>query len=374
MPNKRRGIRLCITCNLIFFILILLFACAEKKQTEIALRWSNQRVVGVSIPKNLHTGNFDSLEKIVSVRLLKKGESIAMMGNYKLERGAMIFEPLIPFTSGLHYVVLVDDRIVKEIVIPMADPGEPPVLLTIYPTQDTVPENLLKLYLHFSKPMREGESARYLTLLKNDSDTLPGVFLDLQPELWNSDRTMLTVWLDPGRIKRGLQPNQQWGAPLRSGEHYTLVVSDHWKDIQGTALTQSYFKKLIATVRDSLPPDPMTWTIRTPAPDTKKELCINMKSTLDYSLLNSALAIVDEQEKIILGTWTIGNKERSVSFIPHEPWIAGKYQLQVETRLEDLAGNNINRPFDVDLRTNSKLAAAAKSISLPFEVSKDLRN
>ena len=79
--------------------------------------------------------------------------------------------------------------------------------MAIYPTQDTVPENLLKIYLQFSKPMREGQALRHIELLKNNRDTLPGVFLDLQPELWNVDRTTLTVWLDPGRIKRDLQPN-----------------------------------------------------------------------------------------------------------------------------------------------------------------------
>ena len=179
---------------------------------------------------------------------------------------------------------------------------------------------------------------------------------------------MLTVWLDPGRIKRGLRPNLRWGAPLRRGDHYTLVVSDHWRDLQGTALTKSYFKKLIATDRDSLPPDPMTWTIHPPAHDTRKELTIDVKSTLDYSLLTSSLLVINETGKIISGKWQVGKDERNVSFIPDEPWMEGRYQLQVETRLEDLAGNNVNRPFDVDLKAKPKEAVSAKTISLPFEI------
>jgi len=157
-------------------MVILLIACAEKKRAKIELRWNNQRAIGISIPKNLLTGNFDSLEKIVSIRLVKEGESIAMLGNYKLDREEIIFEPIIPFTPGLHYEILVNDRIVKEIIIPEADPAEAPVLVAIYPTQDTVPENLLKIYLQFSKPMREGDAVRNITLLKNDRDTLQVLF------------------------------------------------------------------------------------------------------------------------------------------------------------------------------------------------------
>ena len=77
-----------------------------------------------------------------------------------------------------------------------------------------MPENLLKIYLRFSHPMREGQSDKYISLIKNGKDTLPDVFLNLQPELWNEDRTVLTVWLDPGRIKRDLQPNLKLGNPL----------------------------------------------------------------------------------------------------------------------------------------------------------------
>ena len=43
-----------------------------------------------------------------------------------------------------------------------------------------------------------------------------GTFLDLQPELWNAEGTVLTLWLDPGRIKRDLIPNKELGIPLKA--------------------------------------------------------------------------------------------------------------------------------------------------------------
>jgi hypothetical protein len=185
--------------------------------------------------------------------------------------------------------------------------------------------------------------------------------------LWNADGTLLTLWLDPGRIKRGLHPNRELGAPLMKGEHYTLIVSDQWKDIQGIALSKPYFKKMVATSRDSLRPDPHAWAVDAPQGGTRNALIVDLKSPLDYSLLNSALAVIDERTATILGTWQVGEKERSVLFIPDSNWAKGTYQLQIETRLEDLAGNNINRPFEVDLKTQTS-RPAEKVVSISFIV------
>jgi len=370
----KKWIRLCVTFNLIFFALLSLLNCEKKKSDEIRLLWKNEQVTGISISKSLLKGNDDSPEKRITVCLAKDGSPTAMLGNYKLEGNEVIFEPLIPFTPGLRYEVLVDNKVVEEIKIALMDAREAPVLLTIYPTQDTIPENLLKIYLQFSKRMREGESVNYIQLLRNDLDTLSDVFLNLQPELWNEDRTMLTVWLDPGRIKRGLQPNLKLGAPLKNGEHYTLAISDRWKDTEGARLATSYHKKFVTSMRDSLSPDPRIWTIHSPAPHTRNVLSIDFKSSLDYSLLNSALHVVDEKGKTVLGNWRVGNEERNVSFTPDELWRNGNFQLQVETRLEDLAGNNLNRPFDLDTKANTKQLAQVKVISIPFMVGNNFTN
>ena len=85
--------------------------------------------------------------------------------------------------------------------IRVSRPDLPLLLSTVTPTGQAT--------AHFSQPMQEGVSAEHICLVKGEKDTLKNVFLDLQPELWNHDRTMLTLWLDPGRIKRDLQPNRQ---------------------------------------------------------------------------------------------------------------------------------------------------------------------
>ena len=140
------------------------------------------------------------------------------------------FKPLIPFTRGLRYRVTVNNKTIGIIEIPPAPASDEAKVIAVYPTLDTIPENLLKIYIEFSKPMREGEALQHLVLIKNGKDTLQSTFLDLDPELWNNDRTVLTLWLDPGRIKRGLQPNLAMGPPLTRGNKYTLIVKQEWKN------------------------------------------------------------------------------------------------------------------------------------------------
>jgi len=82
-------------------------------------------------------------------------------------------------------------------------------------------------------------------------------------------------------------------------------------------------------------------------------LDIDLKSPHDYNLLTSALHIVDDNETV-LGKWSVDKEERMVHFLPYRLWREGSYQLQIETRLEDLAGNNLNRPFDKDLKSGEK--------------------
>ena len=128
----------------------------------------------------------------------------------------VIFKPMIAFTRGLKYKVYVRNELIDEIAdTDLLIQSTAPEVVAVYPALDTLPENLLKFYIRFSKPMQEGDELQHIHLIKDGRDTMSSVFLDL--ELWNNERTMLTLWLDPGRIKRELQPNKLLGPPLNKG-------------------------------------------------------------------------------------------------------------------------------------------------------------
>lgn len=363
-PNS---VRLRARRSLTFFVFGLLLACQPSEESGLAIRWNGQRATGISIPKRLVPSvGADSLAQVLAVRLA--GQETALLGNYRLAGNDILFEPLVPLTRGLRYTVWLKSKRLGELAIPTLAPGDRPTLLSIHPSQDSLPQNLLKIYLRFSRPMREGQSQRHVALLKNGTDTLRGVFLDLQPELWNADRTLLTLWLDPGRIKRELQPNQRLGAPLQSGAQHHVVVSSAWPDEQGASLEKSTKKTFLAVERDSLSPLPARWTIYPPASGGRQPLTVTFGEALDFSLLTETLHVIGKDGKPVLGIWHLGEEEKRSEFKPNDVWKAGKYRLRIEGRLEDLAGNNLNRPFDRDVTRPNRNATAQPFVELFFEV------
>lgn len=343
-------IRLGKSLSLIFFVFLLLSSCKQNTSEEITIIWNDNHAIGISVPKSfLSEFPVDSINKLFQVHL-ESENSVAILGEHSIVGDKLLFKPLIPFSRGLSYEIIFRNRQIGKVKIPLPNAGDAPTLIVVYPSQDTLPENLLKLYLQFSRPMREGESQKHITLLNNHNDTIPNVFLNLQPELWNKERTVLTIWLDPGRIKRDLIPNQQMGNPLKKGERYTLIVSESWKDIQGLALQQSYNRRFIVGLRDSISPDPERWILGLPVAETYQALEVNFGESLDYFLLQETIRIIDGNRNRVTGNIQTSNEESKFKFIPDKQWQPGPYHLQVASHLEDLAGNNLNRLFDRDIR------------------------
>ncbi|NEU66717.1 Ig-like domain-containing protein [Spirosoma agri] len=361
------SIRLYVMYSLIFLCCCLLFACHQSDQTKLEIRWKGNRATALSIPNQLLDAEpADARTQGLSVRLANK--ETAILGRYQVVDDATLFEPLIPFTRGLTYTVWFKDRPVGTISVPTLATSDKPTLLAVYPTQDSLPDNLLKIYLHFSRPMREGQSQKFVSLIRDKTDTLHNVFLDLQPELWNADRTLLTLWLDPGRIKRDLIPNKRLGAPLHVGNHYRLAVSAGWPDEQGATLAKTTQKLFVTMQRDSLSPRPSHWTIHQPRTDSTQSLELAFGEPLDHSLLAEALHVSTKMGQPIPGKWTIVDEEKGALFKPDQPWKTGQYTVRIDGRLEDLAGNNLNRPFERDMTRKDNLATAYPFVELTFSV------
>src|SRR5512138_3015114 len=154
---------------------------------DVEILWKGSKAEKMAISKRL-TGELDKsqVEKQVLI-YLGSNTATPILGEYELTSDKVIFTPLIPFTHGMTYKVTVNGKLVKEIEIPTEIVMAVPSVAEVYPRRDTVPENLLKIYIEFSQPMKEGEALQHIAVIKNDRDTLPDVFLDLQPELWNKD-------------------------------------------------------------------------------------------------------------------------------------------------------------------------------------------
>ena len=358
-------IRLSVPLSLIFFGWTFL-SCQEQYNQRPAITWKNNQATGIQVPKKLLPAIIeDSLGQWVKIKLAN-GDGGNMIGSYRSSSDVILFSPLIPLSRGLSYEIYYRDKPVGSVRIPDAAASEPPRLVSIHPSSDELPENLLKFYLEFSTKMREGQARKNVVLLDEKNDTLPDIFLDLKPELWNEEGNTLTIWLDPGRIKRDLIPNQRLGKPLKQGKRYTLAVLKSWQDAEGRPLAESYKKNFTVTARDSVCPDIESWHLGLPQANTRQALQISLNEALDYFLLLETISVVDPNKNIVPGTFNITASETMVAFTPANDWRAGTYQLLVAGYLEDLAGNNLKRPFDRDLQavTAKKSPALQRSFRL----------
>ncbi len=328
------------------FCIFCLLSCQKSDRTlSVSLLTKDGKAIGVSIRDSGLTER--EVINQLKIQLIKAGDRASVLGEFKIDGDEIIFEPLVPFTEGLEYAIMLGDSAVGEIRVPAGN-YSPSELLSIYPTQDTLPENLLKLYFEFSQPMVEGRSLDHITLIRSDGDTMKGTFLDLQPELWNAEGTVLTLWLDPGRIKRDLIPNRQLGAPLAPKEKYSLSVSKQWRTKTGVSLLKDYQKNFITTIRDDISPALTNWKIIAPAAEASDPLEVNLTESLDYFLLKESFAVLRQNGDVVAGEIEINGEETILTFRPKIPWKAARYNIVVESKLEDLAGNNLNRPFDRD--------------------------
>jgi hypothetical protein len=301
----------------------------------------------------------------------------AVLGSYRVEDGTLRFVPRFPLVPGVPYRAVFHPArlpghaggtsVRAEFQLPRSK--SPATIVThVYPTRDVLPENQLKFYLHFSAPMSRGDSYRHIRLLDETGKAVELPFLELDEELWNPEGKRFTLLFDPGRIKRGLKPREEVGPALVEGKRYTLVIDRKWEDAEGNPLRETYRKSFRVTAPDDTPPDPKGWNIETPPAGTEKPLTVTFPEPLDHALLQRLLSVTDAAGQPLAGTVRVTDEETRWHFTPRRPWRAGAYRLVVDTALEDLAGNRIGRPFEVDLFRPVQRQVKATTVSRSFQV------
>lgn len=303
-----------------------------------------------------------------------------MLGTYEITDDALRFVPMFPLQPGLKYTAVFRPQALPQsegaetkslkrtFSVPETPPSEPTVVEEVYPTGKELPENLLKLYLHFSAPMSQGGVYRHIHLYDASGNEVDYPFLRLEEELWDETGTRLTVFFDPGRIKRGLKPREEHGPILEEGKEYTLVIDRDWPDAAGYALKAEFRKTFRATAPDDVQPDPQKWRLSPPAAGTAEPLRVRFREPLDHAMLQRVLTVVDAAGQPIAGTIRVDRGETRWRLVPEAPWAPGRYELRVETTLEDRSGNSIGRPFEVDVFRTVQRSVRSEIVSLPFEI------
>ncbi len=299
----------------------------------------------------------------------------SVAGRIVIQDGTVCFVPRFPFAGGVIYSLQVksagdtERAEVWEIVRPSPEVASTTEVVAIYPTAAELPVNLLRVYVHFSAPMSEGWAARAIRVTRADTgETLEGVFLPPEPELWDAERTRLTMLLDPGRIKRGLVPNLEFGYPMVEGTTASISIDPSFRDATGQPLRAGAERSydIGPALRSRI--DPHAWRLTAPAAGSQDALRAEFDRPLDHGLLQHCLSVRDAAGRTVAGVGEIGLGEWSWSFAPDSPWHAGEYTLTVEPRLEDVAGNSPARVFDRDVTKDDDAPGEPGAVALKFFV------
>lgn len=350
----------------IYLVFFCVLSCTSCKKTSDKIG----AMVDIEIiSRELISFDYSGKPEDLSVALLNHSEN-PILGDWQVSGASYTFIPLLPLTKGESYEIWCGSDVLHSFTIALEDSNKKPTqLLAIYPTLDSVPENLLKMYFVFSNPMQEtGNALNYIEVRDNQTNEKLSVFLELESELWNKDHTVLTLWLDPGRIKTDLSPNLERGLPIQNGHRYKIKISENWKDANNRILEKPYNKTLIVNDRDNKKPDISKWGISPPKKHTLKPLVVDFNEAIDYFLGTECFSVINTEKNIINGRFELIDKEHKLLFYPDSQWVKGKYSISVETRLEDLAGNNLNYVFDTDLKKDKPIHNSVKYNNITFLV------
>ncbi|MBL8794247.1 MAG: hypothetical protein JNM56_10095 [Planctomycetia bacterium] len=298
-------------------------------------------------------------------------EAPPMAGAWDVADGVLRFRPRFPLRPGMRYTVAYTAPganaapLVAEFALPKLE-TPPTIVEQVFPTSDLLPENHLKFYIHFSGPMSRGEAYEHLQILDGNGKPIESAFLELGEELWAPDGQRFTLFFDPGRIKHGLKPREDLGPVLEKGKRYTLVVGPGWHDAHGNTLKAGFRKTFQVGEPIEKLVDPKTWQLELPTVGGSDPLTLVLPMPHDHALLHRLVWVADEHGRKVAGKTTVTDQEKRWQFTPDKPWPAGKFTLVADTKLEDLAGNNLERQFEVDVFRPVEKEIKKDTIELPF--------
>jgi len=273
-----------------------------------------------------------------------------MAGKYTLKNITLSFTPAFGFEQGQDYLAKIENleigpTLVAFRISPTHD-AKAASVVQIFPSGDALPENVLRFYIHFSTPMAPGAAFDHIKLRDASGQADEAAFMRFKQELWNEDRTRLTVLFDPGRIKREVATNRALGPALLEGGDYTLEIEDGWASADGATVLPKFTKQIsvVAPLREL--PDLAQWTINAPCGGSREPLRVQFDRPFDRHLLTKDLHVADNTGRRIAGDIQVGKDERSWSFIPRQAWNGGAVELIVSADLEGVAGNNFRDLLD----------------------------
>ena len=252
-----------------------------------------------------------------------------------------------------------------------AHTGKPqPRVTDVYPTADVLPENLLRFYIYFTRPMGRENVLSSIKLLDSKGEVVSGAFLNNKFALWSPDGTRLTLLFDPGRVKTGLVAHNRLGRALQANQNYELVIESTLLSVDGIPLVETHRKPFRVSAEDFEAPNIQQWRLKKPRAGSKDSLQLKLNGAHDHLSLAYRIRVKDDAQKTLPGRIDIAEFESVWLFIPEQPWNSSNYSVVVDPLLEDIAGNRLTDLFEKPLANDNRSSARPKSIEFqPIESS-----
>ncbi len=302
-----------------------------------------------------------------------------VLGRVELREHQLVFVPRFPLDPHLTYTACVELAALRDAWPAVREllPTGPGVISRVFDPQPTtsppsrprvaevwpppgarVPANLLRMYVSFDQPMRARDVAQNVSLHREDGSTIEEAFVDIPEGLWSGDATRLTLFVHPGRVKRNVGPRRTLGPVLRPGDTVRLQISKDLRAATGAPLESVFEATYTVGPTDRTSPEPQRWRL-TPPSCAGDPLTVAFDERLDREILRGALR-VRRADDLVAGASRPASDGRSWSFHADQPWRPStKYRLEIDPRVEDLAGNVPGRPFDLDTAVPPDESSAA---------------
>jgi hypothetical protein len=274
----------------------------------------------------------------------------AVAGRYVVIDGGIRFVPAFPLEPGRRYYVQATTktaRLSSSVAVPgIAAPAPTARVVGISPGGETLPENLLRLYVWFSAPMSRGPGLPHVTLIDERAGEVKDAFLPVDGGFWNHDFTRYTLFFDPGRVKEGIL---RTGRPLMAGRGYRIRIATTWRDAHGAPLLEPFERRFTVGPARTAALDMDTWRIAVPSAGTRDALVITAPAALDRAIALRAIGVNAADGSAIDGDASLDPTDTRWTLVPRQPWTAGAYRVVALDTLEDPAGNRIGRAFEVPI-------------------------
>jgi hypothetical protein len=305
-----------------------------------------------------------------------------MAGDYRFTENSLLFMPRFPPVPEQHYNVLFNaDLFTKKFTTNFRfkqstysqrfyidTPNFKPTtqVSKILPLAHIVPQNILKFYVYFSEPMSMEDPLKYITITDDNGVVINDAFVRVPEGLWDQQKTRLTLFVHPGRIKRGVGLNIKKGMVFQKGMRYQINVNKNFKDYRGVTLVSNITKvfSVSQSIYQTLSPE--NWTLILPDVQSEQSLIIEPERILEPVLAKKMIHVVNKKTgRKVSGSIEVDSLASTLTFKPKTAWVPGKYELIVDDRLEDLAGNTTTALFDEDI---SKKQSKHQGTPIIFEI------